>query len=276
MRLFIRIGLIVFPFFLIYGILELHRVFKLSIGSALLGALTVILICFLLLIIRAEGAKRLPYGVGELMTGSNYIVSLTGTLLLLFLFLLALDKSLSSDSARAATPLSPVTLDRSEAVVAGNLIDSSIKFRDMNISSPSFAHQETIPPIYTCDGDDINPPLNFSEVPPDAKSLVLIMEDPDAPSATFTHWTVWNIDPASDGVAEDSVFPEAVEGITSFGSRGYGGPCPPSNTHRYFFKLFALDKILDLGAESTVDVLLESMDGHVLDEAELIGLYERK
>lgn len=146
----------------------------------------------------------------------------------------------------------------------------------MKIESVAFGHNQYIPAKFTCDGEDINPPLRVSDVPEDTKSLVLIMDDPDAPGGTWVHWTVWNITSETREIRERSVPSGGVEGVTSFQRTGYGGPCPPSGTHRYFFKLFALDTALELPASGTVGELEEAMSGHILDEAQLIGLYQRK
>lgn len=147
--------------------------------------------------------------------------------------------------------------------------------KTMQISSPAFQNQQNIPAKYTCDGDDINPSLAFEEVPVDAQSLALIVDDPDAPAGTWTHWTVWNIDPATKEIAENSVAGGAIEGKTSFGRPGWGGPCPPSGTHRYFFKLYALDSVLELPAGADVKQLEAAMVGHIIESCELIGLYSR-
>lgn len=145
----------------------------------------------------------------------------------------------------------------------------------MKIESPAFQHNQPLPAKFTCDGQNINPPLVFSEVPVETKSLVLIMDDPDAPMGTWVHWTVWNISPQIKEIAENSLPPGAVEGITSFGKPGYGGPCPPSGTHRYFFKLYALDTTLTLEPSTDKQTLEKALEGHLLAQAELIGLYSR-
>ena len=146
----------------------------------------------------------------------------------------------------------------------------------MKISSPTFEANQTIPSKYTCDGENINPPFQIFDVPAGAKSLVLISDDPDAPMGTWAHWTAWNISPEIKEIAENSAPIGAVEGITSFGNKGYGGPCPPSGTHRYFFKLYALDKALDLPPSAKASDIEKAMTGHILDKTELIGLYQRK
>jgi len=145
----------------------------------------------------------------------------------------------------------------------------------MEISSSAFANNENIPAKYTCDGDNISPPLTFANVPENTKSLVLINNDPDAPAGTWVHWTVWNIDPTTTEVAENKIPKNGDEGMTSFGFRHYGGPCPPSGTHRYFFKLYALDTSLELDTGSTAVDLETAIDGHILEQTELIGLYSR-
>ena len=145
----------------------------------------------------------------------------------------------------------------------------------MKISSTAFGHNGLIPKKYTCDGSDINPPLKFEEIPANARALALIVDDPDAPMGTWVHWVVWNIDPKTADIKEDSVPKGAMQGMNDFRKRDYGGPCPPAGTHRYFFKLYALDMPLNIGATAGKTVLESSMKGHILAEAQLIGLYER-
>lgn len=155
----------------------------------------------------------------------------------------------------------------------------------MKITSPAFENQQTIPAKYTCIDGDINPPLSFSDVPQNAKSLVLIVDDPDAPGGTWTHWVVFNISPNVGGIGENSE-PDGIEAMTSFGKPGYGGPCPPpaspeqlqrgeSGTHRYFFKLYALDLMLDLTESADKKAVEEAMNGHILAQAELVGLFSK-
>jgi len=146
----------------------------------------------------------------------------------------------------------------------------------MRITSPNFNENDYLTVAFTCDGEGINPQLNFEKVPENAKSLVLIMDDPDAPMGTFVHWTMWNINPKVEKIPERyTTPPEVEEGKNSAGNRGYVPPCPPSGTHRYYFKLYALDTMLDLNRESTVDKLKDVMKGHILDQAELMGKYQR-
>jgi Raf kinase inhibitor-like YbhB/YbcL family protein len=146
----------------------------------------------------------------------------------------------------------------------------------MEVKSTAFQDGAMIPKLYTCDGQDISPPLSWSGVPPETKSIALIMDDPDAPMGTWVHWTIWNISPETTEISEDSCPEEGIEGMTSSGMTGYRGPCPPSGTHRYFFKLYALDKILDLKSNSHVGDMEKAIEGHIIEKAELIGLYSRK
>jgi hypothetical protein len=145
---------------------------------------------------------------------------------------------------------------------------------NMKISSNAFEHMGLIPSIYTCDGANINPSLNFDSVPTETKGLVLIMDDPDAPMGTWDHWVVFNIPPDTKEIKEGSE-PAGTQGITSFRKTGYGGPCPPDREHRYFFKLYALDTLLDLPEGSAKKKVEAAMQGHILAEAELIGRYTR-
>lgn len=147
--------------------------------------------------------------------------------------------------------------------------------KHMILSSNAFANNANMPAKYTCDGENVNPSLAIKEVPAETKSLILIMDDPDAPMGAWLHWTVWNIDPATTEIAESSVPPGATEGTTDFGHPGYGGPCPPSGTHRYFFKLYALDTEINLPTGAKLKELEQAMAGHIIDQAELIGLYQK-
>jgi Raf kinase inhibitor-like YbhB/YbcL family protein len=145
----------------------------------------------------------------------------------------------------------------------------------MKITSSAFQQEGNIPAKFTCDGGDASPGLHFEGVPPEAKSLVLIVDDPDAPSGLFTHWLIWNIDPKTIEIGENSP-PAAVQGKNDFGKSGYGGPCPPSGTHRYFFKVYALDQMLSLKAGGKRADLDRAMKGHVVRQAELMGRYSKQ
>jgi Raf kinase inhibitor-like YbhB/YbcL family protein len=145
----------------------------------------------------------------------------------------------------------------------------------IKIKSPVFNQEEMIPEKYTCNGEDFNPPLLIENVPEEAKSLVLIVDDPDAPMGTFTHWLVWNIDPKIKEIKENSVPEGAVLGTNDFGKTAYGGPCPPFGTHRYYFKVYALDTVLDLPKGSNRLQLEKAMMGNVLDSGELMGKFSK-
>ncbi|MFP4423646.1 MAG: YbhB/YbcL family Raf kinase inhibitor-like protein [Candidatus Woesearchaeota archaeon] len=142
----------------------------------------------------------------------------------------------------------------------------------MEIKSPVFEHKKEIPPKYTCDGEDINPPLTITGIPSEVESLVLIMDDPDAPVGTFTHWLMWNIPPGS--IEENSA--PGTEGTNDFGRIGYGGPCPPSGIHRYFFWIYGLDCKLDTKKGATRQELEFAMKKHILAIGELRGTYSRR
>jgi len=148
----------------------------------------------------------------------------------------------------------------------------------MKISSPVFEHNNFIPSKYTCDGENINPPLEFSDVPDETKSLVLIMDDPDTVRLVgyvWSHWIVWNMPANIRLIAENSI-PPGVVGPNTRANHSYGGPCPPDGEHRYFFKLYALSINLDISEESNKKELEEAMQEKILAQAELIGLYNRK
>jgi Raf kinase inhibitor-like YbhB/YbcL family protein len=145
----------------------------------------------------------------------------------------------------------------------------------MKITSPAFQEGANIPSKFSCDGADTSPPLQIADIPSGAKSLALIVDDPDAPSGLFTHWTVWNIPPQTSVVGEGSA-PKGVQGTNDFGKSGYGGPCPPSGTHRYYFQIFALDRELDLPFGAKRGQLDAAMKGHVVAQGELMGRYARK
>jgi Raf kinase inhibitor-like YbhB/YbcL family protein len=147
---------------------------------------------------------------------------------------------------------------------------------NMRVTSPAFSMNQPIPAQFSCDGQDVNPPLAFDGVPPEAKSLALIVDDPDAPGKVWVHWTVWKIDPKTREIRQDSVPPGAVQGVNDFGKTAWGGPCPPGGTHRYRFKAFALSFQPELAAGTSEPELVKAMQGKVIDKAELIGTYTRK
>lgn len=143
---------------------------------------------------------------------------------------------------------------------------------NMKILSTEFNNNEMIPAKFTCQGEDINPALAIEDIPDEAESLALIVDDPDAPMGTWVHWVVFNI-PILSEIEEDSIPGE--QAMNSFGKEDYGGPCPPSGTHRYFFKIYALDTELDPEQISDKESLQDAMESHILDEAQLIGLYKK-
>ena len=146
----------------------------------------------------------------------------------------------------------------------------------ISITSTSFQAGGDIPAKFTCNGTNVSPELQISSVPNEAKSLVLTVDDPDAPRGLFTHWIVWNIDPKTTRVVENSAPTAGVQGLNDFGKRNYGGPCPPSGTHRYFFKIFALDTKLELKPGARRAELDAAMRGHTLAQGELMGRYSHK
>jgi len=150
---------------------------------------------------------------------------------------------------------------------------------NFTIKSPVFKDGEFIPLRFTGDGEDINPLLEIKNTPPNTKSLALIFDDPDATGGvTWTHWIIWNINPQTQYIAEGSTPEGAIVGINSWGKNSYGGPYPPkgSKPHRYFFRLYALDTVLDLPPNTNAENLKKAMEGHILDETTLMGLYSRK
>ncbi len=149
-------------------------------------------------------------------------------------------------------------------------------FMTLKISSSAFKNGEVIPKKYTCDGENASPQVSIAGVPKEAKSLVLIVDDPDAPGGTFTHWVVFNIDPKVSEIKEGNIPAGATQGINDFGKLEYGGPCPPTGTHNYFFKVFTLDTTLNFGESPKKSDVETAMSGHILASGQLIGKYSRK
>jgi Raf kinase inhibitor-like YbhB/YbcL family protein len=140
------------------------------------------------------------------------------------------------------------------------------------VKSPAFENNKLIPSKYTCDGEDVSPPLTIEGIPEKTKSLALIVEDPDAPAGLWVHWLVWNIPPTAE-IQENSV--PGTEGLNTNKKNSYHGPCPPGGTHRYYFKVYALDTHLNLSAFSEKEVLENAIQNHILAHGELVGLYRR-
>ena len=149
-------------------------------------------------------------------------------------------------------------------------------FSPMKITSTAFSENTSIPATYSCDAAGINPPLSFSDIPSQAKSLALIVDDPDAPNGTFVHWVVYNIHPTVTNIEEGKGIPQATIGINGIGKEGFIAPCPPSGQHRYYFKLYALDSVLPNPPGANKDEILDAIKGHVISEAQLVGLYKRQ
>ncbi len=149
------------------------------------------------------------------------------------------------------------------------------KPEQLKISSPAFENNEKIPKKYTCDGANINPPLKIENVPSNIKSLALVFDDIDAPRGTYVHWILWNIGPIMNEIKENSVPEGAVQGMNDFKKRHYGGPCPPRRAHKYVFRIYALDTLLNLNHNSTKKDLEKAMEGHIISRAQLTGVYKR-
>ena len=143
---------------------------------------------------------------------------------------------------------------------------------NLKVSSTAFVNNGIIPLKYTCDGDNVNPPLHITNIPEKTKSLVLIVDDLDAPMKTWLHWLVWDIEP-SGRIEEDSV--PGIEGSNDFRRNSYGGPCPPSGTHRYFFKMYAVDTKLGLKSGASLEDVEQGMKGHIIAQGQLMGKYSR-
>jgi Raf kinase inhibitor-like YbhB/YbcL family protein len=177
-----------------------------------------------------------------------------------------------TETPATATPSAVIPLPSDEPEA------SSLQF---SMTSPAFSQGEPIPTQYTCDGEDISPPLAWQNPPEDTQSFALIADDPDAPSGTWVHWVLYNLPADARGVpqgvpTENELSGGGQHGSNSWNRLGYGGPCPPGGTHRYFFKLYAVDTILDLEPGVRKDALTQGLDGHVLAQTEIMGTYSRQ
>lgn len=161
------------------------------------------------------------------------------------------------------------------AIFVGTILNINAA-SSVSVATSAFQAGGDIPAKFTCNGANVNPALKINGVPNEAKSLVLIVDDPDAPRGLFTHWILWNIDPKTTDIGENSVPAGGVQGTNDFGKRNYGGPCPPSGTHRYFFKIFALDMKLDLKPGVRRADLDAAMKSHILAQGELMARYAHK
>jgi len=160
--------------------------------------------------------------------------------------------------------------------VVAEATGGDIQAGTFKVSSPAFENSGTIPKKYGCEGDNVNPSLRIDHVPAEAKSLAIVFDDLDAPRGTYVHWILWNIDPKTKEIKENSVPEGAVHGTNDFKKQNYGGPCPPTRPHRYVFKIYALDRPLSLGSNSTKPDLEKAMEGHILSQTQLRGTYKRK
>lgn len=156
------------------------------------------------------------------------------------------------------------------------LVALSFAAGEIKITSSAFQAGGEIPAKYSCNGSNVSPPLHLADVPAEAKSLALVVVDPDAPGGTFTHWIIWNIDPKTAELGDGKVGAGVVEGANDFGKNGYGGPCPPSGTHRYYFRVFALDTQLSLKSGAKAREFEKAIAGHVIARGELMGRYSHK
>jgi Raf kinase inhibitor-like YbhB/YbcL family protein len=161
------------------------------------------------------------------------------------------------------------------AIFVGTILNMNAA-SSISVTTPAFQAGGDVAAKFTCNGANVNPELRINGVPSEAKSLVLIVDDPDAPRGLFTHWIVWNIDPKATDIGENSAPTGGIQGTNDFGKRNYGGPCPPSGTHRYFFKIYALDTKLDLKPSARRAELDAAMRGHTLAQGELTARYSHK
>jgi Raf kinase inhibitor-like YbhB/YbcL family protein len=161
------------------------------------------------------------------------------------------------------------------AIFVGTILNTNAA-SSISVTTPAFQAGGDVAAKFTCNGANVNPELKINGVPNEAKSLVLIVDDPDAPRGLFTHWIVWNIDPKATDIGENSAPAGGIQGTNDFGKRNYGGPCPPSGTHRYFFKIYALDTKLDLKPSARRAELDAAMRGHTLAQGELMARYSHK
>jgi hypothetical protein len=198
-----------------------------------------------------------------MMVGARRKLVIAALFLMIFIIAVAIYVYLANQKQRSVVFNSQLTVSKTS------------ENQTMELKSSSFDHNSDIPSKYTCDGRDISPPLSISGVPEKAESLALIVDDPDAPMGTWDHWILWNISPRTRRFEEGNAPEGAIRGMNSFKKLSYGGPCPPSGKHRYFFKLYALDTKLQLKEGANKEELQRAMEGHVLDQAVLIGLYRR-
>jgi len=148
----------------------------------------------------------------------------------------------------------------------------AVDYKQLKIASDAFGENNFIPAKYSCEDIDVNPPLNIENIPEEAKCLAIIVDDPDARTSTWVHWVAWNI-PVTHHIKENNL--HGVQGVNDFGRQRYNGPCPPKGTHHYYFKIYALDSLLDIPEGSAKAELEKAMSDHIIAFGELIGLYAR-
>lgn len=187
--------------------------------------------------------------------------------------------SLPKDTPRPPTLVESTAVSTLEPIPTSELEEGDMAM-EFILSSTPFAEGDPIPQKYSCDGEDISPPMQWTDPPEGTTSFALIVDDPDAPVGTWVHWVLYNLPADTRSLPEafppDANLPDGSKnGENSWGRLGYGGPCPPGGTHRYFFKLYSLNLMLDLAAGATKEQLLQAMEGHVLAESELMGTYTR-
>ena len=205
------------------------------------------------------------------------------TVLILISSLVLVLASCATPADPPEDPAAPVVEEASEEIIPTDTAlppteepeveEEESPMAEMKISSPAFAQEEAIPTQFSCDGDNVSPELVWTGVPESTASLVLIVDDPDAPVGVWDHWILFNIAPETAGIPQGGT--AGTDGSNSWDRTGYGGPCPPGGTHRYFFKLYALDTTLDLPEGSYKGAIEEAMEGHILAYAELMGTYTR-
>lgn len=183
------------------------------------------------------------------------------------------EESVEEEVIPTDTPLPPTVEEEEEAEEAAAADEVEVDM-EMSLTTPAFNHEEAIPVQYSCDGENVSPDLDWFGIPEGTQSLALIMDDPDAPGGTWVHWVLFNIPGDMPGL-QQGMTGVGVDGSNSWGTTGYGGPCPPGGTHRYFFKLYALDLLLELAPGADKQAVLGAIEGHVLGEAQLMGTYSR-
>ena len=172
-------------------------------------------------------------------------------------------------------PIIFIILFLSIFLISSSMSQEATQKGGFKISTSAFGNNGQIPVKYTCDGENVNPPLKIENVPLEAKSLALIFDDIDAPRGTFVHWILWNIHPNTKAIKENSVSEGAVQGMNGFKKQNYGGPCPPRRAHKYVFNIYALDIFLNLDPRSTNTDLEKAIEGHVIGQAQWMGVYKR-